>query len=84
VEVVKFIDPPHGGKQVGRPRKYMTDEVLSRLDSRPGQWALLEQGASDGLRATIAKWCSRHDGYEATSRKTSPKTFDVYVRRVED
>jgi hypothetical protein len=79
---VKFIDPP--GPQIGRPRKYLTEDVRAALDAQPGEWALLIESASDSVRASVHVACRRDGNYETTTRRLPDKTFDIYVRRIKE
>lgn len=70
----------------GRKASIMTDQIVSAVRDRPGEWALIFKNASSSKSSAVRGYVARHPEFEMTSRTVTkapaPLAFDVYLRYV--
>ena len=76
--IVTWGEPP-ASKKGRRALSPLRRQQFEALKSRPGQWAIVDNGPNQGPMASVASVFKRR-GFEAITRKNDAGTTDVWAR----
>ena len=77
--IVTWGEPPASGQRGRSALSPLRLQQFEALKSRPGQWAIVDNGSNQGPVASVASVFKRR-GFEAITRKNEAGSTDVWAR----
>ena len=77
--IVTWGEPPASGRRGRKALSPLRLQQFEALKSRPGQWAIVDNGPNQGPMVSVTSVFKRR-GFEAITRKNEAGSTDVWAR----
>ena len=77
--IVTWGEPPASGQRGRKALSPLRLQQFEALKSRPGQWAIVDNGPNQGPMVSVTSVFKRR-GFEAITRKNEAGSTDVWAR----